>query len=157
MTFPELQLHSERYSVNGNLSAEGFRKLLGTPTLDLLQTVVRESVQNSCDAADEYHVPKVVFRLRTLSQSDALDAVLPAFPGPEASNRAFEHFTTTEKNGCWKFVISVLEGWAALPEQINCPDRENQQISSISCATSGPEETRTKEVDRTATARHLFI
>lgn len=107
MTFPELQLHSERYSVNGNLSAEGFRKLLGTPTLDLLQTVVRESVQNSCDAADEYHVPKVVFRLRTLSQSqsDALDAVLPAFPGPEASNRAFEHFTTTEK----KWVLEICD------------------------------------------------
>ncbi|UDL05225.1 hypothetical protein [Marinobacter sp. CA1] len=107
MTFPRLHLHSERYSVNGNLSADGFRKLLGTPTLDLLQTVVRESVQNSCDAADDDHVPKVVFRLRTLSQSqsEALDSAFTQFPGPEASGAAIRDFAATEK----KWVLEICD------------------------------------------------
>lgn len=42
--------HSEPFSPDGNLSAEGFENLLGTPSLDLLAVLVREAIQNSCDA-----------------------------------------------------------------------------------------------------------
>lgn len=62
-----LSLFSEPYSPSGNLAADGFRKLLGTPALDLLQTVVREAVQNSCDAAKIGVGPRVAFRLRCLT------------------------------------------------------------------------------------------
>lgn len=62
-----LNLYSEPYSPSGNLAADGFRKLLGTPVLDLLQTVVREAVQNSCDAAKIGVGPRVAFRLRCLT------------------------------------------------------------------------------------------
>ena len=62
-----MNLFSEPYSPSGNLAADGFRKLLGTPALDLLQTVVREAAQNSCDAANLGVGPRVLFRLRCLT------------------------------------------------------------------------------------------
>ena len=46
-----LQLHSERFSADGNISAEGVEKLLGAPTIGLLSVLVREATQNACDAA----------------------------------------------------------------------------------------------------------
>lgn len=42
---------SEKYSRLGNMSAQGIKRLLGTPTIDQLQTVIREAVQNSWDAS----------------------------------------------------------------------------------------------------------
>lgn len=62
-----LRLHSEPYSPSGNMAATGVRRLLGAPRLDLLQTVVREAVQNCCDAAKNGVGPRVVFRLRRLT------------------------------------------------------------------------------------------
>jgi hypothetical protein len=62
-----LRLHSEPYSPSGNMAATGVRKLLGAPRLDLLQTVVREAVQNCCDAAKNGVGPRVIFRLRRLT------------------------------------------------------------------------------------------
>lgn len=90
-----LNLHSEPYSPSGNMAANGVRKLLGAPRLDLLQTVVREAVQNCCDAAKNGQGPKVRFRLRRLSsaQLETLQArVLTDLPDhPETSDpvRAF--------------------------------------------------------------------
>ncbi len=77
-------LHSEAYSASGNLAADGYRKLLGAPSIDLIQTVVREAVQNSCDASLEDGNAEVHFRLRTLdhAQRDCLrDRVLAQRPG----------------------------------------------------------------------------
>lgn len=62
-----LRLHSEPYSPSGNMAATGVRRLLGAPRLDLLQTVVREAVQNCCDAAKNGVGPRVLFRLRRLT------------------------------------------------------------------------------------------
>lgn len=46
-----LDLQSERYNSTGNIAAEGVQRLLGTPDLDRLHTLLRETVQNSGDAA----------------------------------------------------------------------------------------------------------
>ena len=46
-----LDLHSEKYSATGNLASEGMRNQLGRPKLDQLTVLMRESVQNSWDAA----------------------------------------------------------------------------------------------------------
>lgn len=62
-----LNLFSEPYSPSGNVAADGVKKLLGAPRLDLLQTLVREAVQNSCDAAKNGKGPRVLFRLRKLT------------------------------------------------------------------------------------------
>ncbi len=50
-----LELDSERYSAHGNVAAEGILNQLGSPNLDMLSVLVRETVQNSWDArlADE--------------------------------------------------------------------------------------------------------
>ena len=60
---------SEPFSADGNLSAEGFENLLGTPSLDLLAVLVREAVQNSCDATDpEAGEASVYVRIRDLTE-----------------------------------------------------------------------------------------
>ena len=62
-------LYSEPFARTGNIAAEGFRKLLGRPTLGLLQTVIREAMQNSIDAATPEGGLDVLLRTRVLSSS----------------------------------------------------------------------------------------
>jgi hypothetical protein len=45
-----LDLHSEVFSANGGIAAEGARRVLGRPKLGPLQLMVREALQNSWDA-----------------------------------------------------------------------------------------------------------
>ncbi len=62
--------HSEPFSPDGNLSAEGFENLLGTPSLDLLAVLVREAVQNCCDATrPDPGTASVRLRIRTLTDA----------------------------------------------------------------------------------------
>ncbi|ABD55778.1 hypothetical protein [Jannaschia sp. CCS1] len=61
-----LDLHSEKFARTGNIAGEGFRRLLGRPTLGLLQTVIREALQNSVDAAPRGNKVEVLLRFRTL-------------------------------------------------------------------------------------------
>lgn len=65
-----LDRQSELYSHMGNISAEGIQRLLGTPTIDRLQTVIREAVQNSWDAAAPYRKPVFRVHLRSLTRSE---------------------------------------------------------------------------------------
>ncbi|MBJ6137486.1 hypothetical protein [Marinobacter litoralis] len=62
-----MNLHSEQYGKSGNIG-ENFRRLLGSPSLDPLQTLIRESVQNILDAAKLGKPPEVLIRLRQLSR-----------------------------------------------------------------------------------------
>ncbi len=66
MILTTLVRDSEPYSRYGNISADGVSKLLGAPNLDQLQTVIRETVQNSWDAREEGKIPEYRIRLRTL-------------------------------------------------------------------------------------------
>jgi hypothetical protein len=50
------------------MAAEGFRRLLGRPALGLLQTVIRESIQNVLDASRQNQGPIVLVRLRRLDE-----------------------------------------------------------------------------------------
>lgn len=61
-----LDLHSEKFARTGNMAGEGFRRLLGRPALGLLQTVIREALQNSVDAAPEGNRVEIQLRFRTL-------------------------------------------------------------------------------------------
>lgn len=88
-----LSLHSEAFSRTGNIAAEGFRKLLGRPALGLVQTVIREAMQNSLDAAADGTGPSVLLRVRQLSevQTDVLRVnVLTALPAEGATAIALE-------------------------------------------------------------------
>lgn len=62
-----LELFSEPFAKTGNIAADGFKRLLGCPAQDLLQTVLRESIQNSIDAARLGHGPSLTIRFRTLT------------------------------------------------------------------------------------------
>lgn len=94
-----LALHSEPYAPTGNIGDSGFRKLLGTPSMDILQTVIREAVQNSCDADKSGKGPRILIRLRTLtdSQINVLRSnylvELPECPG---SREPFEGFLSSD-------------------------------------------------------------
>jgi len=90
MTMSPLELHSEPYGSTGNIG-ENFRRLLGAPTLDPLQTVIREAVQNIADAARPGIGPEILIRLRALSdtQCNILRSVIlaevPEEPGSSAT------------------------------------------------------------------------
>lgn len=62
-----LQLFSEPFAKTGNMAAEGFRRLLGRPALGLLQTLIREGIQNVLDASQGEAGPTVLIRLRSLT------------------------------------------------------------------------------------------
>ena len=66
MKIKRLSLHSERYGSTGNIG-ENFRRLLGAPSLDPLQTVIREAVQNVADAAMPSIGPEIRIRIRRLT------------------------------------------------------------------------------------------
>jgi len=58
-----LFLHSEKVSPTGNVTSEGIINQLGRPKLGLLETLVREAVQNSWDAKDQDSSTPVIFGL----------------------------------------------------------------------------------------------
>jgi hypothetical protein len=63
-----LSLSSERFHPSGGFAAEGIKKLLGAPSLSLMQTVLRETVQNSWDARNGKEQIKYLVRLRRLTK-----------------------------------------------------------------------------------------
>ena len=71
MSLATLNLHSERYANTGNIG-ENLRRLLGTPTLDPLQTLIREALQNIADAALPGSGPEILIRIRTLTRSQRI-------------------------------------------------------------------------------------
>lgn len=66
MTLTRLSPYSERYGATGNIG-ENFQRLLGAPSLNRLQTVIREAVQNIADAAKLGAGPEIEIRVRRLS------------------------------------------------------------------------------------------
>ena len=66
MTQTRLSPHSEPYGATGNIG-DNFQRLLGAPSLDRLQTTIREAVQNIADAAKLGVGPEIEIRLRHLT------------------------------------------------------------------------------------------
>ena len=66
MTLTRLAPYSEPYGATGNIG-ENFQRLLGAPSLDRLQTVIREAVQNIADAAKLGVGPEIEIRVRRLT------------------------------------------------------------------------------------------
>lgn len=92
MTLKPLELYSEPYGTTGNIG-ENLGRLLGAPTLDPLQTVVREALQNIADAAKLGAGPEVLIRLRTLQRDQRellLSQVLQTLPDSPRSREMFK-------------------------------------------------------------------
>lgn len=62
-----LELYSEPFAKTGNMAAEGFKRLLGRPNHNLLQTLIREGIQNVLDATHADAGPTILIRLRALT------------------------------------------------------------------------------------------
>ena len=87
MTSRRLRLHSEQYGATGNIG-ENFHRLLGAPSLDPLQTLLREAVQNIADASLPETGPEIQIRLRSLTdhQFRTLDSqILAELPSQSKS------------------------------------------------------------------------
>lgn len=99
MSSAGLRLQSEPYAPTGNIGDSGFRKLLGTPSLDILQTVLREALQNSCDAAKMGKGPEVLIRIRRLTP-DQLVAMQSRFlqelPAADESQKHIRDFLNSD-------------------------------------------------------------
>ncbi|WP_370319997.1 hypothetical protein [Oricola sp.] len=86
-----LELFSEPFARTGNISAEGFRNLLGRPTLGLTKTVIRESFQNSIDAARRNTAPNILLRVRVLGEEERealARRVLASLPADAVSRKS---------------------------------------------------------------------
>lgn len=94
MSLTQLKLHSEPYAATGNIG-ENIRRLLGVPSLDAFQTLLREAVQNSCDAAVGGDGPEILIRVRKLESSESQtirDRVLSELPEEPDSHERLERF-----------------------------------------------------------------
>jgi hypothetical protein len=90
-----LALHSEPYAATGNIGDGGFSRLLGAPSIEVLQLVVREALQNSCDAAKLGRGPEIVVRLRTLDADELVclrQRIFQDLPFIAASRTALKAF-----------------------------------------------------------------
>lgn len=66
-----LDRKSEIYSSQGGMAAQGIKRLLGAPSMDQLQTTIREAVQNSWDASvGTGKTPSFHVHLRQLSNDE---------------------------------------------------------------------------------------
>ena len=98
MSTGSLRLHSERYGSTGNIG-ENFQRLLGVPTLDPLQTVIREAVQNIADAALPNTGPEIEIRLRRLThdqRSTLASRVVSELPQEPASRNLLSRTRSLE-------------------------------------------------------------
>lgn len=94
-----LDLYSEPYGSTGNIG-ENFLRLLGTPSTDPLQTVIREAVQNIADAAKLGQGPSILIRLRRLDDEQRAcmkENILHTLPDEETSRQRFEEFLAREE------------------------------------------------------------
>lgn len=106
-----LKLHSERFARTGNMAGEGFRRLLGRPALGLLQTVIREALQNSIDAAPAGNRVEILLRYRTLEGENLQrlrDLVFQDLP-PEQADCSEEEDSASLRGTLKEEQVALLE------------------------------------------------
>ena len=69
-----VNIYSEPFRRDGNISAEGASKLLGRPSLSPLELLLRETLQNSWDASigEKSDIPSFKIRVRNLNEIEKL-------------------------------------------------------------------------------------
>ncbi len=95
-----IALFSEPFARTGNIAGEGFGRLLGRPALGLLQTVIRESLQNSLDAARLGEPPSILVRSRKLDAAQKMalrSQLLSGLPDAQESRAQIENSIDNEQ------------------------------------------------------------
>ena len=94
-----INIHSEPFRRDGNISAEGASKLLGRPSLSPLELLLRETLQNSWDASigEKNAVPSFKIRVRNLNETEKLKfqsffSELPPNEANESVNKGLKRF-----------------------------------------------------------------
>jgi len=94
-----INIYSEPFRRDGNISAEGASKLLGRPSLSPLELLLRETLQNSWDASlgENNDVPSFKIRIRKLNESEKLKfesffSDLPSIEANESINKGLKEF-----------------------------------------------------------------
>ncbi len=94
-----VNIYSEPFRRDGNISAEGASKLLGRPSLSPLELLLRETLQNSWDASlgEKNDIPSFKIRLRNLNQIEKLKfqsffSELPPNEASESVNKGLKEF-----------------------------------------------------------------
>lgn len=82
----QLERYSERYQPTGGLAAEGVINQLGRPSIEPLEILVREAVQNCWDAGRRDGPVVVEFGFRTLTDGMAESLRQQALPDPPPSH-----------------------------------------------------------------------
>lgn len=90
-----IDLYSEPFAATGNIAGEGFRKLLGRPSLNLIQTVIREAIQNSVDAASNGKQVEIRLRYRELSEAQRSFMLKNVFEKMPDSRTSAAHLRST--------------------------------------------------------------
>jgi len=83
-----IHLHSEPFSRDGNIAADGAARLLGQPALTPLELVIRETIQNSWDASLQAEgIPRYSIQIRHLtpSQMEAMRCFFRDLPPDQAN------------------------------------------------------------------------
>ncbi|MBP2486013.1 hypothetical protein JOH50_001740 [Rhizobium leguminosarum] len=107
-----LDLHSEKFARTGNMAGEGFRRLLGRPALGLLQTVIREALQNSVDAAPRGNWVDILLRFRTIEGYELAqlrDLFFRALPPIEADAASADEESANLREILKEDRVSLLE------------------------------------------------
>lgn len=128
-----IRLYSEPFAKTGNIAAEGSKRLLGRPALGLLQTLIRESIQNVLDASRAETGPKVLIRLRTLtaSQKQTLEkVVLVDRPSGDSTSKDID--TSLAKDGLRVLEICDFgtEGLSG-PTRADAPHDDSEPLNFI--------------------------
>lgn len=110
-----LDLDSEPYQARGNMAADGAEKVLGTPTLDRLRVLIRETVQNSFDAWDKERCPRprYSFHMRTLDSNQRRNlssSLLRELPDNDGDRTLFEAMLSREELWCYEISDSGTTG-----------------------------------------------
>jgi hypothetical protein len=89
----KLDIESERYAATGNISGSGVERALGTPSLNPLQILLRETVQNSWDARLSDDAPvrfRIELRSLTKQQRSSMVAALAKLPSDSVTRPRIE-------------------------------------------------------------------
>ena len=113
----QIYLHSEQYSRDGSIAADGAKRLLGQPSgLTELELVIRESLQNSWDASlDSGFNPRYSIRIRKLNttQKEALSNFYREMPPKDVDEPVYKTILRDLKK------IGYKISFVALPKKHN--------------------------------------
>lgn len=116
---------AETYSRTGNIAADGIQKLLGNPDMNRLEAVLRESIQNSWDAALDDAAPDCRIAVRELDDKQVAVLRREVFSGLNGQGGPLSELDLCLKSGSLR-VLQIADfntgGLGGLTDPSAVPD-----------------------------------